>query len=168
MITNANAYSSFPDQVVPDAEKETYEYGLKVGQAIEYEWFRNDRGWYDRFNTNYNHFHRLRLYARGEQSIQKYKDELSINGDLSYLNLDWKPVPIIPKFVDILVNGISQRNYEIKAFAQDPYSLQKKTEYAEKIHGDILAKEFDEQVKALIGKDLRQGPLIVTGKAFIS
>ena len=31
------------------------------------------------------------------QSIQKYKDELSINGDLSYLNLDWKPVPIIPK-----------------------------------------------------------------------
>jgi len=158
MITNANAYSSFPDQVVPDAEKETYEYGLKVGQAIEYEWFRNDRGWYDRFNTNYNHFHRLRLYARGEQSIQKYKDELSINGDLSYLNLDWKPVPIIPKFVDILVNGISQRNYEIKAFAQDPYSLQKKTEYAEKIHGDILAKEFDEQVKALIGKDLRQGP----------
>ena len=51
----------------------------------------------------------LRLYARGEQSVQKYKDELSINGDLSYLNLDWKPVPIIPKFVDIVVNGMSER-----------------------------------------------------------
>ena len=47
------------------------------------------------------------LYARGEQSIQKYKDELSINGDLSYLNLDWRPVPVIPKFVDIVVNGMS-------------------------------------------------------------
>jgi hypothetical protein len=72
-----------------------------------------------------NNFHRLRLYARGEQSIQKYKDELSINGDLSYLNLDWKPVPIIPKFVDIVVNGISDKEYEIKLMQQDPESLKK-------------------------------------------
>ena len=84
IIPNANNNSSFPSQVVPDAEKATYEYGLRVGRAIEGEWFRNDRGTYDKFNTNYNKFHRLRLYARGEQSIQKYKDELSINGDLSY------------------------------------------------------------------------------------
>ena len=62
-------------------------------------------------------YHNLRLYARGEQSIKKYKDELSINGDLSYLNLDWKPVPIIPKFVDIVVNGIAERAYDIKAFS---------------------------------------------------
>ena len=78
-------------------------------------------------------FHRLRLYARGEQSIQKYKDELSINGDLSYLNLDWKPVPIIPKFVDIVVNGISERTYDVKAYSQDPYGVRKRTEYMESI-----------------------------------
>jgi hypothetical protein len=35
--------SSFPDQVVPDAEKATLEYGLAVGRAIEGEWFRNYR-----------------------------------------------------------------------------------------------------------------------------
>ena len=93
IYTNTN--STFPDQVVPDAEKATLEYGLQVGRAIEGEWFTNYRGAY-RFNTNYNNFHNLRLYARGEQSIQKYKDELSINGDLSYLNLDWKPIAIIP------------------------------------------------------------------------
>ena len=63
----------------------------------------------NRFSQNYNHFHRLRLYARGEQPVQKYKDELSINGDLSYLNLDWKPVPVISKFVDIVVNGITEK-----------------------------------------------------------
>ena len=113
IIPNANTTSSFPSQVVPDAEKATYDYGLRVAKAIEDEWFRNDRGRYDRFNTNYDNFHRLKLYARGEQSVQKYKDELSINGDLSYLNLDWKPVPIIPKFVDIVVNGMSQRSYDI-------------------------------------------------------
>ena len=94
----------FPSQVVSDAEKLSYDYGLKIAKAIESEWFHQDRG-NARYTMNQNNFHDLRLYARGEQSIQKYKDELSINGDLSYLNLDWKPVPIIPKFVDIVVNG---------------------------------------------------------------
>ena len=102
-MINTNYNSPFPDQVVPDAEKASWEYGLQVGRAIETEWFRGDRAWQDRFNTNYNNFHNLRLYARGEQPVKKYKDEMSINGDLSYLNLDWKPVPVISKFVILLL-----------------------------------------------------------------
>ena len=154
IIPNANTTSSFPSQVVPDAEKATYEYGLRVARAIEDEWFRNDRGSYDRFNTNYNNFHRLRLYARGEQSVQKYKDELSINGDLSYLNLDWKPVPVIPKFVDIVVNGMSQRSYDIKAFAQDPESIMKRTAYAEALQRDMMQKDLINQIKQVTGLDV--------------
>jgi hypothetical protein len=153
-MIKTNYNSSFPDQVVPDVEKASYDYGLQVGRAIESEWFRNDKGWQDRFNTNYNNFHKLRLYARGEQSIQKYKDELSINGDLSYLNLDWKPVPVVPKFVDIVVNGMSQRSYEIKAVAQDPTSINKRTKYAENILVDINAKNFLNKVKEVTGMDL--------------
>ncbi len=148
IYTNTN--STFPDQVVPDAEKATLEYGLQVGRAIEGEWFTNYRRAY-RFNTNYNNFHNLRLYARGEQSIQKYKDELSINGDLSYLNLDWKPVPVIPKFVDIVVNGISQRNYDINAYAQDPESLKKRTDYAAGLLRDINAQEFIAKIQESTG-----------------
>ena len=151
IYTNTN--STFPDQVVPDAEKATWEYGLQVGRAIEGEWFTNYRGAY-RFNTNYNNFHNLRLYARGEQSIQKYKDELSINGDLSYLNLDWKPVPVIPKFVDIVVNGISQRSYEINSYAQDPDSIYKRTKYAEGLLRDINAEAFLTQVQQVTGQNL--------------
>jgi len=157
-MISTNFNSSFPDQVVPDEEKASWEYGLLVGRAIENEWFRNDRGTYDRFNTNYSNLHRLRLYARGEQSIRKYKDELSINGDLSYLNLDWKPVPVIPKFVDILVNGISQRNYEINAFAQDPVSTKKRTAYAQSILDDINTKRYVDKVKELTGLDIGKAP----------
>ena len=99
IYTNTN--SAFPSQVVSDAEKASREYGSQVAMAIEFEWFRQGRTSGNRYLTNWNQFHELRQYARGEQSIQKYKDELSINGDLSYLNLDWKPVPILSKFVDI-------------------------------------------------------------------
>jgi hypothetical protein len=145
--------SYFPSQTVSDAEKLSYEYGLKVGKAIEQEWFNNDSG-SSRYKTNKNEFHNLRLYARGEQSIQKYKDELSINGDLSYLNLDWKPVPIISKFVDIVVNGISERLYDIKATSQDPYGSGKKTEYMESIMKDMRTKAFNDEVKQSFGVDL--------------
>ena len=154
IYTNTN--SSFPDQVVPEEEKMSLEYGLKVGKAIENEWFGGARSG-DRYSNNYTNFHNLRLYARGEQSIQKYKNELSINGDLSYLNLDWKPVPIIPKFVDIVVNGMSQKSYEIKAYAQDPESLLKRTKYADGLYRDILQKELISTIKTNTGIDLRNG-----------
>ena len=147
--------SYFPSQVVSDVEKMSYDYGLKVAKAIEAEWFHTDRG-SNRYRTNHNNYHNLRLYARGEQSIQKYKDELSINGDLSYLNLDWKPVPIIPKFVDIVVNGIAERTYDIKAYSQDPYGVSKRTEYMEGILADMRAKELNDFAEEAFGIDLTE------------
>ena len=140
MAYSSNSY--FPSQTVSDAEKLSYDYGLKVAKAIETEWFNDDRN-NNRYRNNYNNFHNLRLYARGEQSIQKYKDELSINGDLSYLNLDWTPVPIISKFVDIVVNGIAERTYDIKAFSQSQNGIEKRTEYMQSILNDMRFQEFD-------------------------
>ena len=147
--------SYFPSQTVSDAEKLSYDYGLKVGKAIEQEWFNSDRG-SNRYRTNHNDFHNLRLYARGEQSIQKYKDELSINGDLSYLNLDWKPVPIISKFVDIVVNGIAERTYDIKAFSQSPNGVEKRTEYMQAIQSDMEMREFNQEVEARFNVDTKE------------
>tara|TARA_R110000822_G_scaffold14367_3_gene50681 strand:+ start:1173 stop:3599 length:2427 start_codon:yes stop_codon:yes gene_type:complete len=145
--------SFFPSQVASDAEKVSPEYGLKVGRAIQDEWFKSDNG-NVRFQSNQNTFHRLRLYARGEQPIQKYKDELSINGDLSYLNLDWKPVPIIPKFIDIVVNGISERVYDIKAYSQDPYGVSKRTAYMDSLIRDMQTKEINQYVEKELGMNL--------------
>ena len=151
--------SPFPSQVVSDAEKASLEYGKEVAQAIEQEWFNQGRTSGNRYLTNWNNFHQLRTYARGEQSIQKYKDELAINGDLSYLNLDWKPVPILSKFVDIVVNGISSKTYDIKAYAQDPESIKKRTSYASQIYEDMLASEYLDTLNQTLGLDLYQSPL---------
>jgi len=138
---------SFPSQVVSDLEKMSFDYGVKVAKAIQHEWFADSPSNAGRHGYNVSRFHQLRLYARGEQSVQKYKDELSINGDLSYLNLDWTPVPIISKFVDIVVNGIAERLYDIKAYSQDPFGVTKRTEYMENIQKDMEMREFDEFVK---------------------
>jgi len=144
--------SIFPDQVVPEEEKKSFEYGLKVGNAIEQEWFRNNSG-QNRFSYNFQNFNRLRLYARGEQPIQKYKDELSNNGDLSYLNLDWKPVPVLSKFVDIVVNGMTEKGYEIKSFASDPFALKQRTDYASNALRDIQNKAAIDKLTAATGQN---------------
>ena len=145
----------FPSQAVSDLEKISYDYGLKVAKAIETEWFNTDNQ-QTRYIQNRNNFHSLRLYARGEQSIQKYKDELSINGDLSYLNLDWKPVPIIPKFVDIVVNGIADRAYDIKAYSQDPYGVSKRTAYMESLLNDMRNKDWNTFINDTFGIEMQQ------------
>jgi len=157
MRINTNPNSSFPSQVVSDEVKNSWEYGEQIAQAIEGEWWRQG-GNGTRFATSYNRFHSLRLYARGEQPVQKYKDELSINGDMSYLNLDWKPVPVLSKFVDIVVNGMSNKMFQIKANAQDPVSLKKRTDYATAIYEDMLAKPYLEELKTKLGLDLYQSP----------
>jgi len=157
MNTYANPNSAFPSQTVPDAEKASPDYGRRVAQAIESEWWRQG-GNGTRFATSFNRFHTLRLYARGEQPVQKYKDELAINGDMSYLNLDWKPVPVISKFVDIVVNGLSNKSFEIKAFAQDPVSLKKRTDYADAIMHDMLATPYLQNLQANLGVNNYQSP----------
>jgi len=145
--------SYFPSQIASDEEKISLDYGTSIGRAIENEWFNTDSG-IGRFKSNQTTFHNLRLYARGEQGIQKYKDELSINGDLSYLNLDWKPVPVIPKFVDIVVNGMSERTFDIKAYSQDPYGVDKRTRYMESIIRDMQTKELNEFAAEEFGVNL--------------
>ena len=154
MKIDYNANSAFPNQVVPLEEKLSLGYGRQVADAIQSEWFAQGRTNGNRYLTTFNNYHQRRLYARGEQSTQKYKDELSINGDLSYLNLDWKPVPILSKFVDILTNGISNKDYDIKAYAQDPESVKKRTDYASRLAMDMYGQDIIEEVKATTGQDI--------------
>jgi len=142
--------AAFPDQFVSDADKKKEEFGLQIGQAIQYEWFRRD-GLSCRFYNQFREFHRLRLYARGEQSVGKYKNELAIDGDLSYLNLDWTPVPIIPKFVDIVVNGMSDRLFDVKCYAQDALSAEKRNEFQSMVQRNMLSKDIFNQIEEGFG-----------------
>jgi len=144
--------SSFPTQLATDAEKASKEFGLKVGQSIMWEWFAKT-GNNCRYYSQWIDFHRIRLYARGEQSIAKYKEQFQVDGDMSHINLDWTPVPIIPKFVDIVVNGMNDRLFQVKAYAQDAMSADKRSKFQEMVEADMVAKEFLTQVKEESGID---------------
>ena len=157
MAKTTGQVAQFPSQAVSDSEKKSSEYGLKVARAIEQDWFNKDRG-NGRYFQARDEYHRLRLYARGEQSIRKYKDEFAVNGDLSYLNLDWKPVPIIPKFIDIVVNGMQDRLFSVKAFAQDTIATGKRTKFVENIQRDLAAKQILQQIETELGVDARNIP----------
>lgn len=141
----------FPTQLVSDEQKASLEYGLQIGQAIQYEWFRRDGNSSCRYYGRWREFHRLRLYARGEQPIAKYKNELAIDGDISYLNLDWTPVPILPKFVDIVVNGMSERLFKVRAYAQDAMSQEHRNQYQEQLEGQAAAKDVLEIIQQNTG-----------------
>jgi hypothetical protein len=144
--------SSFPTQLATDAEKASKEFGLKVGQSIMYEWFAKT-GNNCRYYSQWIDFHRIRLYARGEQSIAKYKEQFQVDGDMSHINLDWTPVPIIPKFVDIVVNGMNDRLFQVKAYAQDAMSADKRSKFQEMVEADMAAKDYLMQVKQESGID---------------
>lgn len=153
-MAEAKVTTQFPSQTVDDATKSSDKYGMEVARGILSEWFKRNSG-SGRFLQNQREYHKLRLYARGEQSVEKYKDEFSINGDLSYLNLDWKPVPIIPKFVDIVVNGMQDRLFTIKAFAQDPTSIKERTKYVQGVQDDITSKKITDEIQERLGLDVR-------------
>jgi hypothetical protein len=93
------------------------------------------------------------LYARGEQSIAKYKNEIAIDGDLSHLNLDWTPVPILPKFIDIVVNGMSDRLFKVKTYAQDAMSQAKRSKYQDMIEAQMVSKDILSTIKEKTGVD---------------
>jgi len=144
--------TNFPSQMATDAEKASDSFGLQVGQSIQYEWFRKDSN-SCRYYSQWRDFHKLRLYARGEQSVAKYKNELAIDGDLSYLNIDWTPIPIIPKFVDIVVNGMSDRLFKVKAYAQDAMSQSKRNKYQDAMEAEMASKEILTVIKEKTGVD---------------
>jgi|TARA_R110000772_G_scaffold70446_8_gene154992 hypothetical protein len=145
--------SGFPDQLALDEEKVTSKYGLNVGKAIEAEWFKKEGGT-SKYYSNRSTFHKLRTYALGEQSVQKYKDELAVNGDISYLNLDWTPVPIIPKMVDIVVNGMTNRLFSVKAEAVDPVSSSKKALYKNDVETQMKNKDNYEELEKMFGNKM--------------
>ena len=151
-------YRSFPTQNTPFEVQMGSDYGTQVAEAIQYEWFKRN-GATCKFYQQRDEFNKRRMYANGMQSVGKYKEFFAVNGDMSFLNLDWKVVPVIPKYVDILANGMAQREFSIKAVAVDPTSVEEKANKRNALEKDMVGRELAEKIKNEVGIEVSSVPI---------
>ena len=151
-------YRSFPNQNVPFEVQKGSDFGRQVAEAIQYEWFKRE-GSNCKYYQQRDEFHKRRMYANGLQSVARYKEYFAVNGDMSYLNLDWKVIPVIPKYVDIIANGMAQREFSINAIAVDPTSVEEKSKKRENLKTDMIGKELAQKIKNDVGIEVTSVPL---------
>lgn len=142
--TNSNSKSSFPDPLASTDVKKTKEYGVQYAKAIESQWGKlsNSSSLFGKRNIV---FDKSRDYANGTQNTDIYKKLLrSLNptdGDGSLMNLDYTPVPVLPKFVRVVVNKILSRSPYPNLEAIDPLSSSEKNRKKRKVEIQIQQKE---------------------------
>ena len=137
---NINKKGSFPDPLADRGEKSSKEYGLQYAKAIYSQWGKQTESTSLMGKRN-KVFERNRDYANGNQDTSIYKqllNSLSPNkGDGSLLNLDFTPVPILPKFVRVVANKILSRNPYPNLESVDPLSSSEKNKRKDKIRVQV-------------------------------
>ena len=149
-MNDKNRFGNFPDPSAPSYEKSSQAYGKKYARAILEQW-----GGTEATNSLYQkrlkEFENNRDYAQGTQSTQIYKQILNslepTGGDGTLLNLDWTPVPIVPKFVKIVVNKILSRKPYPNVEAIDPLSRGEKEQKKARTVAAIENKQFLSELK---------------------
>ena len=147
-----NKYGNFPDPFASPLEKSDRSYGLRYAKAIESQWGKSDNSG-SLLRQRLHDFEKNRDYANGTQDSSVYKQILNAldpnNGDGTLLNLDWSPVPIVPKFVKVVVNRILSRKPYPSIDAIDPISKGEKDEARAAIESSIEDKELLKEAKAM-------------------
>ena len=158
---NINKKGSFPDPLAERAEKSSEEYGLQYAKAIHSQWGKQSDSTSLIAKRNKT-FERNRDYANGTQDTSIYKqllNSLSPNkGDGSLLNLDFTPVPILPKFVRVVANKILSRNPYPNLESVDPVSSSEKNKMKDKIRVQVENKDAILQLQETTGMVLDMDP----------
>ena len=145
--------NGYPNPFATPEEKEKKEYGLQYIKRMYHEWKDNSQ-----INTEskQSRYAKARSYAQGSQSVAKYKDLLDMEGDTSYLNLDWTPVNIVPKFLDLIVNELSNQDYEVLANAIDPLADTTREKDKLQMFASMMIEPGLEQLSNVTGYDVTQ------------
>lgn len=159
--TNNKRKGSFPDPLADTETKKSKDYGIKYAKAIESQWGKitSATSLYGKRNVV---FERSRDYANGTQDTNIYKKLLrSLNpndGDGSLMNLDYTPVPVLPKFVRVVVNKILSRNPYPNLEAVDPLSSSEKNNRKRRVEIQVEAKKQLQQLKENTGMVIGDDP----------
>ena len=151
----------YPSPFVSPEEKEKKEYGLAYFKKMYHVWKDNSQINIDSRKARYA---KARSYAQGSQNVSKYKDLLDVEGDTSYLNLDWTPVNIIPKFLDLIVNDLANQDYEVIANAIDPLANTTREKDKDRLFAQMLSMPGLNKLSKVTGYDLSQAGYVPQNK----
>ena len=161
MYSDNNKKKGFPDPLAESSVKQGKSYGLQYARAIYSQWGQSTdtHSLYGRRNKI---FSRNRDYANGTQDTTIYKKLLSslnpMDGDGSLLNLDYTPVPILPKFVKIVANKILSKDPYPNLESVDPVSSSEKNKMKDRIRMQVQAREELKNLKDKTGVVLDMDP----------
>ena len=150
---------SFPRATDPFSKKESVDWGYSFSEAVVSEWFFREGADNCRYYTQKSQIYERRVYAKGLQSLEKFYEKIGTNGTAKFLNLSKKPITVIPKLTDLIVNGFTGRDYHIKAIAIDPLSLDMKLAFKDNLKKDMLAKDTIISAKENLGIDIGTVPI---------
>jgi hypothetical protein len=157
---SSNYESVFPDPLADQSQKLNKQYGLQYANAIYSQWGGVDIDG-SLYAKRFREFEISRDYANGTQDTSIYKQILTSldpnNGDGSMLSLDWTPVPIVPKFVKIVVNKILSTKMYPNVEAIDPLSRSERDLEKNKVKVRVENRAIIEEAKAA-GLKVRMDP----------
>ena len=153
MKNNLDYATGYPNPMATQEEKQQKEFGIQYFKKMYSDWNGDNNSL---LNIRTQRYDTTRKYSRGLQSVHKYKNLINSSGDTSYLNLDWSIMPIIPKFVDVIVGSLTNQDYKVLCNAIDPVSTQQRKDDMMDMAVDIMTKDFAEKLSVASG--LPMGP----------
>lgn len=104
------------------SQKRTIKYGLQIAKGIFNSADRNTDGYYGK---RYRQWRANREFSQGTNSMKEFMDLLRVEGNQSYINLDWSTIKIAPKFVEILLGKFMSRREKplVKAIDDMSFSI---------------------------------------------
>lgn len=153
MENKLNYATGYPNPMASQQDKKKKEFGIRYFKKMYADWNGDNNSL---LNIRSQRYDNTRKYSRGLQSVNKYKNLINSSGDTSYLNLDWSVIPIIPKFVDVIVGSLTNQDYQVLCNAIDPISTQKRKDDMMDMAVDIMTKDFAEKLSEVSG--LPMGP----------
>lgn len=155
-LPDSDPKSVFPSDLVDPEVKKTKGYQLAYFKAA-YNIHQRTGGLFNAGRRN--DWIINKQYAVGNQNTQKYikwmtKLKNAQNRPVSYLDLDWSIVSIIPKFRDVVLSYWERLDHTVMVDAINPTAAQERQRERARIEGEMILAPFFKEMSDKAGMDL--------------
>ena len=133
------------------SQKRKKDYGLKIAKGIFSSADRNSDGFYGK---RYRQWRANREFSYGTNSTKEFMDLMRIEGNQSYINIDWTSIKIAPKFVEILLGQFMSRRETPIVKATDDNSADTKEFEKQEARFRMVEKDKIQEIEQAMGHQI--------------